>query len=65
MNMMATPATTGYLVIGTGATAMAFVDTLLDQQPDATVLMVDCLHRPSVRNLITDTSLLAPIPAAK
>ncbi len=38
--------TTDYLVIGTGATAMAFVDTLLDEQPDATVLMVDRLHRP-------------------
>ena len=37
---------TDYLVIGTGATAMAFVDTLLDEQPDATVLMVDRLHRP-------------------
>ncbi len=37
---------TDYLVIGTGATAMAFVDTLLDQQPDSTVLMVDRLHRP-------------------
>jgi hypothetical protein len=37
---------TDYLVIGSGATAMAFVDTLLDQQPDATVLMVDRLHRP-------------------
>jgi hypothetical protein len=35
-----------YLVVGTGATAMAFVDTLLDEQPDATVLMVDRLHRP-------------------
>jgi len=37
---------TDYLVIGTGATAMAFVDTLLDEQPQATVLMVDRLHRP-------------------
>ena len=37
---------TDYLVIGTGATAMSFVDTLLDQQSDATVLMVDRLHRP-------------------
>jgi hypothetical protein len=37
---------TDYLVIGTGATAMAFVDTLLDEQPDSTVLMVDRLHRP-------------------
>ena len=40
------PLETDYLVIGTGATAMAFVDTLLDEQPDATVLMVDRLHRP-------------------
>jgi hypothetical protein len=35
-----------YLVIGTGATAMAFVDTLLSEQADATVLMVDRHHRP-------------------
>ena len=35
-----------YLVIGTGATAMAFVDTLLSESPDATVLMVDRHHRP-------------------
>lgn len=35
-----------YLVIGTGATAMAFVDTLLSESPDATVLMVDRQHRP-------------------
>jgi hypothetical protein len=41
-----TPLETDYLVIGTGATAMAFVDSLLDQQPDATVLMVDRMHRP-------------------
>lgn len=41
-----TPLETDYLVIGTGATAMAFVDTLLDEQPEATVLMVDRLHRP-------------------
>ncbi|MFT5933235.1 MAG: hypothetical protein ACI9M6_000275 [Hydrogenophaga sp.] len=41
-----TPLDTDYLVIGTGATAMAFVDTLLDQQPDVTILMVDRLHRP-------------------
>ncbi len=44
--MDSTPLETDYLVIGTGATAMAFVDTLLDEQPDATVLMVDRLHRP-------------------
>ncbi|MEG1042912.1 MAG: FAD/NAD(P)-binding protein, partial [Pseudomonas sp.] len=31
---------TDYLVIGAGATAMAFVDTLLDES-DAHVLMVD------------------------
>jgi hypothetical protein len=44
--MKRTPLETDYLVIGTGATAMAFVDTLLDEQPDANVLMVDRLHRP-------------------
>ena len=44
--MDSTPLDTDYLVIGTGAAAMAFVDTLLDEQPDATVLMVDRLHRP-------------------
>ena len=37
---------TDYLVIGAGATAMAFVDTLLTEQPEATVLMVDRQHRP-------------------
>jgi cation diffusion facilitator CzcD-associated flavoprotein CzcO len=41
-----TPPEADYLVIGTGATAMAFVDTLLDEQPEATVLMVDRLHHP-------------------
>jgi hypothetical protein len=35
-----------YLVIGAGATAMSFVDTLLSESPDATVLMVDRQHRP-------------------
>jgi hypothetical protein len=40
------PLETDYLVIGTGATAMAFVDTLLDEQPDVTVLMVDRLQSP-------------------
>ena len=44
--MASTPLETDYLVIGTGAAAMAFVDTLLDEQPEATVLMVDRLHRP-------------------
>lgn len=47
--MSNTPLGTDYLVIGTGATAMALVDTLLDEQPDATVLMVDRLHRPGGR----------------
>jgi len=37
---------TDYLVIGAGATAMAFVDTLFEEQRDATVLMVDRQHRP-------------------
>ena len=35
-----------FLVTGAGATAMAFVDTLLSESPDATVLMVDRQHRP-------------------
>jgi hypothetical protein len=35
-----------YLVMGAGATAMAFVDTLLSESPEATVLMVDRHHRP-------------------
>jgi hypothetical protein len=37
---------TDYLVIGGGATAMAFVDTLLTEQPQATVTIVDRRHRP-------------------
>ena len=44
--MSAATIETDYLVIGTGATAMAFVDTLLTEQADATVLMVDRHHRP-------------------
>jgi hypothetical protein len=39
------PIETDYLVIGAGATAMAFVDTLLSET-DARVLMVDRHHRP-------------------
>lgn len=35
-----------YFVTGTGATAMAFVDTLLTESPDARVVMVDRHHRP-------------------
>lgn len=37
---------TDYLVIGTGGSAMAFVDTLLSESPQASVLMVDRHHRP-------------------
>ena len=37
---------TDYLVIGAGASAMAFVDTLLSESPHSTVLMVDRHHRP-------------------
>ena len=37
---------TDYLVIGAGALAMAFVDTLLSEDADATVVMVDREHRP-------------------
>ena len=44
--MSASALETDYLVIGTGATAMAFVDTLLSEQADAKVLMVDRHHRP-------------------
>ncbi len=44
--MATTTLETDYLVIGTGATAMAFVDTLLSEQADASVLMVDRHHRP-------------------
>ncbi len=37
---------TDYLVVGAGATAMAFVDTLLTEDPEASLLMVDRHHRP-------------------
>ncbi|MCE4060821.1 hypothetical protein LXM60_11465 [Pandoraea sputorum] len=37
---------TDYFVTGTGALAMAFVDTLLSESPDARVVMVDRHHRP-------------------
>jgi len=45
LHMPASGLETDYLVIGTGASAMASVDTLLDEQPEAHVLMVDRLHR--------------------
>ena len=35
------PIDTDYLVVGAGASAMAFVDTLLTENPQARVLMVD------------------------
>jgi hypothetical protein len=44
--MTSSPLDTDYLVVGAGATAMAFVDTLLSESPDATVVMVDRHHRP-------------------
>jgi hypothetical protein len=44
--MSTTDIETDYLVIGTGATAMAFVDTLLTEHAGATVVMVDRQHRP-------------------
>jgi len=37
---------TDYLVIGTGGSAMAFVDTLLTEDPEAQIVMVDRHHRP-------------------
>ncbi len=37
---------TEYLVVGTGAVGMAFVDTLLTDDPEATVTMVDRYHKP-------------------
>ena len=42
---MNTSLETDYLVVGAGATAMAFVDTLLTENAHATVLMVDRHHR--------------------
>ncbi|MFC7584561.1 NAD(P)-binding protein [Nonomuraea antimicrobica] len=42
---MVTEIETDYLVIGAGATAMAFVDTLLTES-DATVVLVDRYHQP-------------------
>ena len=44
--MSASALETDYLVIGAGATAMAFVDTLLSEQADTRVLMVDRHHKP-------------------
>jgi hypothetical protein len=35
-----------YLVVGAGASGMAFVDTLMTEDPDAEVLLVDRRHRP-------------------
>jgi hypothetical protein len=37
---------TDYLVVGAGASGMAFVDALLTESPEARVVMVDRRHRP-------------------
>jgi hypothetical protein len=37
---------TDYLVVGAGASAMAFVDALLSESPNARVVLVDRRHRP-------------------
>jgi hypothetical protein len=37
---------TDYLVVGAGASAMAFVDALLSESPDAGVVIVDRRHQP-------------------
>jgi len=37
---------TDYLVIGSGAMGMAFVDTLLDEMPDADIVMIDRFAKP-------------------
>ena len=37
---------TDYLVIGSGAVGMAFVDTLLDEMPDVDIVMVDRFAKP-------------------
>ena len=39
--MASPPARCDYVVVGTGAMGMAFVDTLLTDSPDATVVMLD------------------------
>lgn len=35
-----------YLVVGTGAVGMAFADTMLTENKDATIIMVDRHHMP-------------------
>ena len=37
---------TDYLVIGCGAMGMAFVDTLLDENPKADIIMIDRYAKP-------------------
>jgi hypothetical protein len=37
---------TDYLVVGAGASGMAFVDTLIAEDPDVDVILVDRRHRP-------------------
>jgi len=43
---MATHMKTDYLVVGSGAMGMAFVDTLLDENPDADIVMIDRFAKP-------------------
>ena len=59
-----TPLQADYLVIGAGATAMAFVDTLLSESADATVLMVDRQH-PSLSAWLATCRLNGPAVLAK
>ncbi|NDZ13150.1 hypothetical protein C7T35_36140 [Variovorax sp. WS11] len=44
--MTPSPIETDYLIVGSGATAMAFADTLLSESDDARIVMVDRHHRP-------------------
>lgn len=46
MSDMSDQLNTDYLVIGSGAVGMAFVDTLLDEKPDADIIMVDRFAKP-------------------
>jgi hypothetical protein len=46
LNLMSDQIKTDYLVIGSGAVGMAFVDTLLDEIPDADIVMVDRFAKP-------------------
>jgi len=43
---MTTQIETDYLVIGSGAMGMAFVDTLLDEMPTADIVLIDRFAKP-------------------